>query len=307
MDNHKDWDSVNCCTWSHNSQVVATSADDGIIHLNHAKTGKSMTSFCEDKLPILWVSFSSTSEHLASGNNSGQIQVWDVKLKKFLFSASYDSYEEITGVEWKSDDSVIIGITSKGLVHIVNFINQEIVQSLQYDELGLRTLKFSYFKKNILATSGDNGVVAVWDIKKGELYHAFDKSSHSNTCTGVVFSPTNELLLWSAGLDAKIQFFDILEKKTVKTIEANEAISALSFFTDGITIAAGTPTGKIYIYNLKDFNVKQILKGHEGYHIKYIEFVKKPKKTDHSKNKPKKKEDDKIKSYEGTHFYNLVL
>lgn len=160
-------------------------------------------------------------------------------------------------------------------MHIVDFAKQEIIQTHQYDAAPLRTLKFSYFKKNFLATSGDNGIVMIWDIKKSELYHAFDKSSHSNTCTRIIFSPTNELLLCSAGLDAKIQFFDIVEKKTVKTIEANEPISSLSFYTDGITIAAGTPTGKVYIYNLKDFNVKQILKGNEGNYIRYIEFIRK--------------------------------
>ena len=144
----------------------------------------------------------------------------------------------------------------------------------------------------------------VWDIKKNELYHAFEKSSHSSTCTGVIFSPTNELLLCSAGLDAKIQFFDIQEKKTVKTIEANESVSSLSFFTDGITIAAGSPTGKIFIYNLKDFNVKQILKGHEGNYIRYIEFVKKTKKTDYNKNRNnKKKEEEKTKS---SKFYRYI-
>lgn len=62
----------------------------------------------------------------------------------------------------------------------------------------------------------------------------------------------------------------LLRNKTVKTIEASEPITSLSFFNDGITIAAGTPTGSIYVYNLKDFNVKQILKGHDGYEIRYI-------------------------------------
>ena len=47
----------------------------------------------------------------------------------------------------------------------------------------------------------------------------------------------------------------LLKNKTVKTIEASEPITSLSFFNDGITIAAGTPTGSIYVYNLKDFNV----------------------------------------------------
>ena len=123
----------------------------------------------------------------------------------------------------------------------------------------LRVVKFSFFKKHLLATSGDEGIICVWDVSKLQLYHAYEDSVHTKPCHGVAFSPTNELLLCSAGMDQKIQFFDIIEKKTVKDIKAHEPISALSFYIDGITIAAGTLNGTIYIYNLKDFKVKAML------------------------------------------------
>lgn len=96
----------------------------------------------------------------------------------------------------------------------------------------------------------------IWDTNTIDLYHAFEKFKHTKACYGVVFSPTNELLLCSAGLDKKIQFFDIAEKKNVKSISAHEPISCLSFYIDGFTIAAGTLSGQIYVYNLKDFKIK---------------------------------------------------
>ena len=68
----------------------------------------------------------------------------------------------------------------------------------------LRVAKFSFFKKHLLATSGDEGVIIVWDITKMQLYHAYEESIHSKPCHGVAFSPTNELLLCSAGMDQKI-------------------------------------------------------------------------------------------------------
>jgi WD40 repeat protein len=74
-------------------------------------------------------------------------------------------------------------------------------------------------------------------------------------------------------------------------------VTALAFYQDGINIAAGTPSGSIYIYNLKDSNVKIILKGHEGSPITCLEF----KRPDHYKSRPKSKkkpEEQKIKSYE---------
>lgn len=105
-------------------------------------------------------------------------------------------------------------------------------------------------------------MIILFDVLKQEIYHSFDKSKHSKPCHGIAFSPTNEYLLCSGGLDAKIMFFDVVERKTIKEIKSHEPISCLSFYTDGVTIAAGTLSGNIYIYNLKDFKVKIVLKGH---------------------------------------------
>ena len=43
------------------------------------------------------------------------------------------------------------------------------------------------------------------------LRHKFN--AHTNVCSGIAFSPVNNLLLCTAGLDAKIFFFDIVEGK----------------------------------------------------------------------------------------------
>ena len=212
MDHHMDCEYVNHCTWSHNGEVIATWGNDGKIILDHAKTGKKITELINDGLPILWVAFSSSSEYLAAGTQKGQVIVWSIKDRKYMFDIWEDPTEQITGVAWKSDDSIIVAITSNGLVYIINIESRVIANILQYDRASLRCLKFSYFKKNYVATSGDNGIVVVWDVKQSELYHAYEKSSHSDVWTGVIFSPTNELLLCSGGLDAKIQFFDIIEK-----------------------------------------------------------------------------------------------
>ena len=157
------------------------------------------------------------------------------------------------------------------------------MNTLQFSDSPLHVIKFSYFKKNLFAVSGDDGVVSPWDVNLQGMYHAFDRSKHQEACKGVAFSPTNELLLCSAGLDAKIQFFDVVEKKTVKDIQAHEAITSLSFYIDGITIAAGTVSGVIYVYNLKDFKIKAKLDGDHTSEIKYLEFKRPYKKSKEKK------------------------
>jgi len=64
--------------------------------------------------------------------------------------------------------------------------------------------------------------------------------AHTSVCSGIAFSPVNNLLICSAGLDNRIQFFDIVEGKEVKKIDSGVPLSAISFCADGHTIAVGT-------------------------------------------------------------------
>lgn len=67
-----------------------------------------------------------------------------------------------------------------------------------------------------MATSFESGVVALWDLQSKVLKQKF--LAHSSSCTGIAFSPVNNLLMCSVGLDEKIHFFDIVECKEVKQI-----------------------------------------------------------------------------------------
>jgi len=50
----------------------------------------------------------------------------------------------------------------------------------------------------------------------------------------------------------KIQFFDITNGKNVKTIDSQNQLCAISFCSDGHTIAVGTLKGRVMIYDLKE-------------------------------------------------------
>lgn len=115
----------------------------------------------------------------------------------------------------------------------------------------------------------------------------FKFSSHSNICSGIAFSPVNNLLLCSAGLDSRIYFYDIVEGKQVKKIEVGAALSAISFCADGHTIGVGTEqTGQVIIYDLKDSKrVKIELKGHDrSTRIKALAFSRNQKQPSSSSN-----------------------
>ena len=72
-------------------------------------------------------------------------------------------------------------------------------------------MKYSLFSKALLASVSETGSLYLWDTKDNTLVKQF--TEHKAPATGISFSPVNEMLLCSTGLDKKILFYDVVGKK----------------------------------------------------------------------------------------------
>jgi WD40 repeat protein len=126
----------------------------------------------------------------------------------------------------------------------------------------------------LLGAASENGSVYVWDTNARSIVSQFP-TLHSSPVTGLAFSPVNEALLCSTGLDQRIHFFDIRKNKLVQTLEADAPITSLAFCGDGHTIAIGSLYGTIQAMDLRnDKQGRMALRGHEGNSVNWMEFVK---------------------------------
>lgn len=126
----------------------------------------------------------------------------------------------------------------------------------------------------------------MWDVSGSWLFHKFE-GKHTDSCTGVTFSPVNHMLMGSVGKDWKVIFYDIFKsKKVVEDLNLPEPCSCVSFNYDGFTIAVGTTEGSVFALDL--WNLKMPLKHLEGHHksaVSDIMFSHKWDKTKHTKEK----------------------
>ena len=76
----------------------------------------------------------------------------------------------------------------------------------------VRDVQFSYFKKSLLGAVSDDGALNLWDCNTRKIIASFS-SDHKAPATGLSFSPVNDMLLASVGLDKKIVFYDVQGKK----------------------------------------------------------------------------------------------
>ena len=97
---------------------------------------------------------------------------------------------------------------------------------------------FNHIKYSMVGASCDDGSVAFWDVHTAKELQTFGE--HKAPATGLAFSPVNEVLVASTGLDKRCVCYDTSLRKPVmgKSIEA--PITSVDFAADGSNIVLGS-------------------------------------------------------------------
>ncbi|PNI65295.1 NEDD1 isoform 2 [Pan troglodytes] len=242
---------ISSICWSSNNNFLVTASSSG---------DKIVISSCKCKpVPLLelaegqkqtCVNLNSTSMYLVSGGLNNTVNIWDLKSKRVHRSLK-DHKDQVTCVTYNWNDCYIASGSLSGEI-----ILHSVTTNLSSTPFGhgsnqsVRHLKYSLFKKSLLGSVSDNGIVTLWDVNSQSPYHNFD-SVHKAPASGICFSPVNELLFVTIGLDKRIILYDTSSKKLVKTLVADTPLTAVDFMPDGATLAIGSSRGKIYQYDLR--------------------------------------------------------
>ncbi|CDW89033.1 protein nedd1 [Stylonychia lemnae] len=225
------------------------------------------------------ICYSQDSSFIAYCCSDGTLGIFNLKTKKpeLFHDNGHMPGIRMISVSINQNDQLLASASADGIICIRHLQGEQKV--MQFHEIQRVTvIQFSHVKANILATAHENGKVCVFDASTAQKKCEFE-NAHQQQVTGLAFSPVNNLLLCSCGLDGKIQFFDIQGVKNVKTIDNQNPLTAISFCFDGHTIAVGSLKGKIYVYDLKDKQkIKNELKGQDGKRINCLQFMRNPEK-----------------------------
>ncbi|GAB2286910.1 hypothetical protein Dimus_021298 [Dionaea muscipula] len=114
----------------------------------------------------------------------------------------------------------------------------------------LRVLDYSRVSRHLLVTAGDDGSIHMWDTTSRSPKVSWSKQ-HSAPTAGVSFSPTNDKIIASVGLDKKLYTFDSGMRKESFSIAYEIPFSSLAFRDDGWVLAAGTSNGRVIFYDVR--------------------------------------------------------
>ncbi|KAK9664849.1 hypothetical protein RND81_14G073500 [Saponaria officinalis] len=249
---------VNSLKWNHTNLVVASAGDDKKISL-WRKNGQSLGTIplsspdSSDNIQesILSINFSNkTSRYICSGGTGQVVRIWDLQRKRCIKRLKgHNSSISATMYNYKDEHLASIGINGSLIVH--NLASGAKAADLRDPhEQVLRVLDYSRVSRHLLATAGDDGSVHMWDTT-GRSPKVSWLKQHSAPTSGLSYSPSNDKIIATVGLDKKLYTYDSGSKKSTYCVSYDAPFSSLAFRDDGWILAAGTSNGLVVFYDVR--------------------------------------------------------
>ncbi|CAN6887573.1 unnamed protein product [Brassica oleracea] len=247
---------VNSVKWNHTNMVVASVGEDKKISL-WQKNGKTLGSVPKNSNDIneeclSAISFSNKgSRYICSGGTGQTVRIWDLQ-RKLCIKNLKGHTSTITGVMYNCKDEHVASISVGGDLIVHNLASGARASELK-DPNGqqiLKVLDYSRFSRHLLLTAGDDGTVHLWDTTGRNPKMTWLKQ-HSAPTAGVCFSPSNDKIIASVGLDKKLYTYDSGTRKPSSCISYESPFSSLAFGDNGHILAAGTGNGRIVFYDVR--------------------------------------------------------
>jgi len=179
-----------------------------------------------------------------------QVQSYDLQGQKV--SKSWKLREGVSSLAMDSKDTHLAAGGEAGAVQLVSLATGVVGSPLLADKCAghrLTSVRYSTVKQALLGSSCQSGVIAFWDCNTSKAL--FSLAPHCAPATALIFSPINENLALSVGLDKKLVCCDIKAGKQVMAISCEAPLTAADFDPTGQLMAVGTSRGRVAVYDLR--------------------------------------------------------
>lgn len=212
-------------SFSGDGNYLATSGDDGMVHLWDAQTGAAVETLPTQNAPIKVLAYASGGLMSLAANNTGV--AWDF------------------ATEWKLERTIGSPEDSTLIVDRVTAID------------------FSHDGKMLATGSGEpsrSGEVKIWSVENGQLVRAF-KEPHSDSVFGLEFSPDDSQIA-SCAADRFMKLFKTADGTFIRSFEGHtHHVTGVSWRADGRLLVTCGADGAVKVWDARTGDQQRTIEG----------------------------------------------
>ncbi len=252
---------VRSVAYSPDGITIASSGglgNDKSIRLWDTLTGEHIV-LSGNKRDVRALAFSPDGLTLVSGDQDGNIKLWDVSTGERKHTLSGFS-QQITSVEFSPNGKTVAGSALNNTVLSWNVDDGQIKHEFVGHTDWILTLAFSPDGKTLVSVSGD-GTIRLWDTNTGKQKKILTKREDSYGT--VAYSPDGNILAYSVYHKSEIELLNVSTGIVEETIHIPEGgVSELLYSPDKKTLVGMDWGGRIYFWNLDSGKNILTIKGH---------------------------------------------
>ena len=182
------------------------------------------------------LAFAPKQRHLASGDASGRVRIWDYKSGVCLKTLKSDT-GGIMSLAYSPDGNRLASRCS--VIELWDPGTGILLQRLDVSRSWFSPAAFSPNSK-MLASGGSHGFIYVWDMTTNHNTLLYKLTGDASGATSLCFSP-DSMQLASASWDRTIKIWSVSSSAEVGTVETQpSSVDLINFSPDGSLIASGS-------------------------------------------------------------------
>lgn len=195
--------------------------------------------------------WSPTGSTLATGDGVGFIRIWDAESGELIRSIGGWELTPVTALAWSPDGGRLASGHSDGQLNLWNVEDGALLVSSQEHQSPITSLSWAPDGLR-LASADEAGDFLVWNGQSAQLIERYEGNSRVQSIPDFEWFPGSTAAAW-AGERGRAWFWN-LEGELISLIpsqlEAGETFTSIAISPDAITLAVGSSTSLIRLWDL---------------------------------------------------------
>lgn len=195
--------------------------------------------------PVFTMELSKKPGILFTGGNDKGLVEWSLKRKEFI-KVLFQVTSSVYAIHCPDNAPLLFAGLRNGLVHVFNFDQQKITNTLKAHDKPVFDVKTIPLKNELLVASED-GFVSVWSLIQQNLLYKIKVSVDTVRCIAV--SPDGKLVAFGCR-DNEIKIYNAEDYTLKKTLFGHTmSVFALAFSNDGKFLISGSRDAQLKIWD----------------------------------------------------------